>query len=139
MARHHAGVSGDGDLHPGNSAVAATRAGDAELVRARPAISESLGVMPRESGASSNHRVMCWAPAEITWLLDRPLSRAMTSFEAFILGQGLIQLSGNPALRSPSKQRITGDASLHPDVRFANRAGVFIILFANVRTEIRSA
>jgi len=34
--------------------------------------------MPRESGASSNHRVMCCAPAEITWLLDRPLSRAMT-------------------------------------------------------------
>ena len=37
------------------------------------------------------------------------------------------------------KQRIAGDASFHLDVRFANDAGVLIILFANVRTEIRPA
>jgi hypothetical protein len=33
--------------------------------------------MPRESGASSSHRVMGFAAIEATWLLDRPLSRAM--------------------------------------------------------------
>src|SRR6266849_5171534 len=31
-----------------------------------------------ESGASSSHHVMGCAPIEATWLLDRPLSRAMT-------------------------------------------------------------
>jgi hypothetical protein len=34
--------------------------------------------MPRESGAFSNHRVVSCAPIAATWLLDRPLSRAMT-------------------------------------------------------------
>ena len=53
-------------------------------LRTRPETSESLGIMPRESGASSNHRVIGFAPIEVTWLLDRPLSRAMT-FEALFL------------------------------------------------------
>ena len=44
--------------------------------------------MPRESGASSNHRVMRCAPAGITGLLDRPLSRAMTRFLKHLLLDG---------------------------------------------------
>src|SRR5215831_12211814 len=36
------------------------------------------GVMFRESGASSSHRVTGFTSIEVTWLLDRPLSRAMT-------------------------------------------------------------
>src|SRR5262249_20381996 len=46
--------------------------------------------MPRESGASSNHRVMGCAPIENKWLLDRPLSRAMTLLEAVIMGRALV-------------------------------------------------
>src|SRR5262249_12840918 len=42
-------------------------------VRAWPETHESLGVMPCESGASSNHRVMGFAFVEVTWLLDRSL------------------------------------------------------------------
>jgi len=35
------------------------------MLTARPGISESLGVMPRESGASSNLQVMGCAPMEV--------------------------------------------------------------------------
>jgi hypothetical protein len=58
-----------------------------ESLRARPETSESLGVMPRESGASSNHRAMGFTPLQVTWLLDRPLSRAMTLLKHLFLDE----------------------------------------------------
>ena len=38
--------------------------------------------MPRESGASSNHRPLFYL--KDLWLLDRPLSRAMTNDDSLI-------------------------------------------------------